>query len=261
MEQGFIALNFLDLAGALGMIGLAIALSRWRKLQLEGQFLLAAGRSLLQLLVVGYLLAIIFAINQPLPILAILGVMITIAAIAACNRISQKITGLLPLVWVSLFTSSALTLSYTIALVIQPDHWYSPQYLIPLAGMIFGNATNSASLSGERLASSLEQNRLEIETHLCLGATPKQAVNRYLREAIRTSLIPTLNQMMVVGIVSLPGMFTGQVLAGIDPLNAVSYQILILFAIALTNIVTSVLVTEGIYRRYFNENQQFLIAN
>ena len=261
MEQGFITLNFLDLAGALGMIGLAIALSYWRRLQLEGQFLLAAGRSLLQLLVFGYLLAIIFAINQPLPILMLLGVMMTVAAIAACNRISQKITGLLPVVWVSLFTSSALTLSYTIALVIQPDQWYSPQYLIPLAGMIFGNATNSASLSGERLASNLEQNRLAVEAHLCLGATPKQAVSQYLKEAIRISLIPTLNQMMIVGIVSMPGVFTGQVLAGIDPLNAVSYQILILFAIALANIVTSILVTEGIYRRYFNENQQFLLSH
>ncbi|MFM7438111.1 MAG: ABC transporter permease [Snowella sp.] len=255
-DKGFIALDLPDLGWALGMIGIAAVLSRWQRLGLEGQLLLAAGRSLLQLLVVGYILSYIFALNHPLPILGILGVMLTVAAIAARNRISQKIPGLLPLVWGSLFVSSALTLGYTIAVVIQPETWYSPQYLIPLAGMIFGNATNSASLGGERLASAIRQNHLEVETHLCLGATPKQAIASYQKEAIRISLIPTINQMMVVGIVSLPGMFTGQVLAGVDPLEAVSYQILILFAIALTNIVAAILVTEGVYRHFFNENSQ-----
>ena len=257
-EKGFIALDFLDLGWTLGMIGIAAALSRWQRLGLAGQLLLAAGRSLLQLLVVGYILEAVFALNHPLPVLGILGAMLTVAAIAACNRISQKITGLLPLVWVSLFISSFLTLGYTIALIIKPETWYSPQYLIPLAGMIFGNATNSASLSGERLASAIQQNHLEVETHLCLGATPKQAIAGYQKEAIRISLIPTINQMMVVGIVSLPGMFTGQVLAGIPPLDAVSYQILILFAIALTNIFAAILVTEGVYRHFFNENAQLL---
>lgn len=261
MNQGFIQLDFPDLGWALGMVGIAAALSRWQRLGLEGQLFLAAGRSLLQLLVVGYILAAIFALNHPLPILGILGIMLTVAAIAARNRISQKIAGLLPLVWGSLFVSSALTLSYTIALIIQPDTWYAPQYLIPLAGMIFGNATNTASLGGERLASAISRHQLEVETHLCLGATPKQAIAGYQKEAIRASLIPTLNQMMVVGIVSLPGMFTGQVLAGIEPLNAAAYQILILFAIALTNIVAAILVTEGVYRRFFNQNSQLILEN
>jgi putative ABC transport system permease protein len=256
MDKGFIELDFLDLGWALGMVGIAAALSRWQRLGLAGQLLLAAGRSLLQLLVVGYILAAIFALNHPLPVLGILGVMLTVAAIAARNRIGQKIAGLLPLVWGSLLISSALTLSYTIAFIIQPETWYAPQYLIPLAGMILGNATNSASLGGERLASAIQKNHLEVEAHLCLGATPKQAIVSYQKEAIRASMIPTINQMMVVGIVSLPGMFTGQVLAGIDPLDAVSYQILILFAIALTNILAAILVTEGVYRRFFNENAQ-----
>jgi putative ABC transport system permease protein len=98
-----------------------------------------------------------------------------------------------------------------------------------------------------------------VETHLCLGATPKEAIAAYRQEAIRVSLIPTLNQMLVVGIVSLPGMFTGQVLAGVDPVDAASYQILILFAIALTNLLTSLLVAEGVYRRFFNQNAQLTL--
>ncbi len=259
MNQQLIELDWLDLGWTLGLIGLAIALSFWQRLDLEGQLLMAGARSLLQLLVVAYFLALIFAIDHPLAVLGILGVMLIIAAIAAKNRISQQLKGLFPLIFGSLLVSTILTLSYAILLIIQPPNWYSPQYLIPLAGMVLGNAMNGASLAGERLVSLIQQNQREIETYFCLGATPKQAIADYQKTAIRASLIPTINQMMVVGIVSLPGMFTGQVLAGIDPLNAVSYQILILFMIALANLITAILVTEGIYRRFFNEQMQLII--
>lgn len=255
-----IQLDFLDLGWSLGIIAIAVVLSSWQRLGLEGQLIFAAGRSLLQLLVVGYILAIIFALDNPLAVLGILGVMLTIAAIVARNRIGKKIKGLFPVVLGALLVSSALTLGYIIAIIVQPETWYSPQYLIPLAGMILGNAMNGASLAGERLASLISQNRLEVETYLCLGATPKEAIATYRQEAIRVSLIPTLNQMMVVGIVSLPGMFTGQVLAGVDPFDAASYQILILFAIALANLLTAVLVTEGVYRRFFNANAQLILV-
>ena len=259
MREGFLELDGMDLAWSFGMMGIAVVLSRWQRLGLAGQLLLAAARSLLQLLVVGYVLTLIFDLNHPLAVLGIIGIMLTIAAIVARQRIGQKIPTLLPLVWASLLASSALTLSYAMVLVIRPVNWYSPQYLIPLAGMILGNAMNSASLAGERLANLIERSRLEVETHLCLGATPQQGITSYRQEAIRISLIPTLNQMMVVGIVSLPGMFTGQVLAGIDPLNAAAYQVLILFAIALTNVMTAILVTQGVYRRFFNPNAQLVL--
>lgn len=256
--NGLIELDLVDLGWSLGIIIVAIALSSWQKLGLEGQLILATGRSILQLLVVGYILAIIFALAHPLPVLGILAVMLTIASIVSRNRIGKQIKGLLGLVWVSLLVSSGLTLTYTILIIIQPERWYQPQYLIPLAGMVLGNAMNSASLSGERLVSQIYQNRLEVETHLCLGATPKQAISTYQKESIRISLIPTLNNMMVVGLVNLPGMFTGQVLSGIDPLNAASYQILILFMIVATNLMTALLVTEGVSRRCFNDNAQLI---
>jgi putative ABC transport system permease protein len=151
-----------------------------------------------------------------------------------------------------------LIVAYSIILIIQPDQWYNPQYLIPLVGLILGNTLNGASLSGERLTAMINNNRLEVETHLCLGATPQQAIASYRTEAIRIGLIPILNSMMVVGMVSLPGMFTGQVLAGNNPLDAASYQILILFMIALANLLTTLLVTEGVYRHFFNQNAQLI---
>lgn len=256
---GVIELDLLDLGWSLGIMAIAVILSKWQRLGLEGQLILATGRSLLQLLAVGYVIAAIFELNHPIPVLVILGVMLTIATQVTRNRIPRKGKGFFPLIWGSLLVSSGLTLSYALALIIQPDTWYSPQYLIPLAGMILGNAMNSASLSGERLITAISHNQLEVETYLCLGATPKEAIAHYRKEAIRVSLIPTLNQMMVVGLVSLPGMFTGQVLGGTEPLNAASYQILILFMIMLTNILTAILVTEGVYRRCFNEQAQLTI--
>lgn len=253
----FIALDGGDLGWALGLIALAIALSRWQKLQLEGQLFIATGRTVLQLVVVGYTLDLVFTLAQPLPVLGIVGVMLTIAAIAAQKRINDRIK--LPLIWGSIFVSVSFPLAYALLLIVQPDQWFDPQYLIPLAGMIMGNAMNSASLAGERLSSRIQSSRLEIETHLCLGATPQEAIAAYRTEAIRASLIPTINSMMVVGLVSLPGMFTGQVLSGIDPLNAASYQILILFLIVVSNLICASLVTEGTYRQFFNAAAQLTL--
>lgn len=258
MGENIITLDSIDFLSALGMIGAAMALSFWQKLDLEGQLLLAAGRAILQLLIVGNILDFIFALNSPWAVLACLGVMLTIATIVARNRIGKQIKGLLTTVWFSLLISCVISLGYAIAIIIQPPSWYQPQYLIPLMGMILGNAMNGAALAGERLATMIKNHTLEIETHLSLGATPKQAIATYQKDAIRVALIPTINQMMVVGLVSLPGMFTGQVLAGIDPLNAASYQILILFAITLSVIITTFLVTEGVYRKFFNSNYQLV---
>lgn len=256
--DNFIALDVTDLILALGIIGIAIALSLWQKLGLEGQLLYSAGRSLLQLMVVGYILEFIFALDTSWSVMLIIGVMISIATVVTRNRIGKKIQGLFPMIWLSLVASSSLTIGYIILLIIQPPTWYEPQYLIPLVGMLLGNAMNGASLAGERLVSAIKHNRLEIETHLSLGATPKQAITTYQKDAIRAGLIPTINQMMVVGLVSLPGMFTGQVLAGGNPLDAASYQILILFAIALTNLTATLLITESVYRRFFNQDAQLI---
>lgn len=255
---GLIELDLGDLALALGMMAMSIGLSAWERLGLEWTIAIATARTLLQLLVVGYILAFVFALNNPWAVLAILLVMLTIAAIVTRNRISKKIPRVLPLVWGSIFISTVLTLGYTTILVIQPPRWYEPQYLIPLAGIVLGNAMNGAAISGERLVSTINTSRLEIETHLSLGATPQQAVSHYRKEAIKAGFIPTVNLMMVVGIVTLPGIITGQLLSGIDPLAAASYQILVIFMLAFTTLVTIILVTQGLYRQFFNSAAQLL---
>lgn len=256
--EGLIKLDLLDLVLALGMMVLVIGLSAWQQLGLEWTLLIATGRTLLQLLVVGYILAFIFAIDNPWAVLAILLVMVSIAAMVARNRISKKIPRVLPLVWRSIFISTALTLGYTTLLIIQPRSWYEPQYLIPIGGIILGNSMNGAAISGERLVSTINASHLEIETHLSLGATPGQAVNKYRTEAIKAGLIPNINSMMVVGIVTLPGIITGQLLSGVDPLDAASYQILVMFMLAFANLITALLVTQGLCRQFFNSAAQLV---
>lgn len=253
-----IKLDFIDLIPLLGMLAVTLTLSIWQKLELENQLIIASGRSILQLLLVGYLLDFIFAINQPLPVVIILMIMLTIASQVIKNNISKEIKGLFPIVFGSIFISSLFTLSYTLILIIQPKTWYEPQYLISLTGLVLGNTMNSASLAGERLASNIKNNRLEIETFLSLGATPLDAIKNYRKQAIRVSLIPTLNNMMVMGLVSLPGIFTGQILAGANPLEASSYQILILFMIVVANLIMTSLITTGVYRKFFNQDLQLI---
>jgi putative ABC transport system permease protein len=247
-----IPLDVTDLIFALGFIIVAMALSVWQRLGLEWQLALAAGRTILQLVVVGYVLGAVFAWRNPWAVLLILAVMLTVAALTARNRIQPKNPQLLAWIWGAIAFSTALTLTYTNWLILTPSVWSEPQYLIPLGSIILGNVMNGAALAGERLQRSIQTSRNEIETHLCLGASPRQAIRLYFQESIRAGLIPTLNTMMVVGIVQLPGIMTGQLLSGsVAPEEAVSYQILIMFMLAFATLVTTLLVCEGVYRQAF----------
>ncbi|WAL59823.1 ABC transporter permease [Thermocoleostomius sinensis] len=253
-----IEIDLIQFGWALGLMGIAIGLSAWQQLGLEWNLAVATFRTVIQLLAIGYILDFVFALNTPWAVIGIIGIMAVIAAIVARNRISQKVPRLLPIVGGSILIGTALTLSYVILLVLQPDPWFQPQYLVPLAGIILGNAMNAAAIGGERLVSTLNASRLEIETHLSLGATPRQATAAYRREAIKAGLIPTLNSMMVVGIVTLPGIITGQILSGINPLDAAIYQMLIMFILAIATLGTTMLLVQGIYRQFFNQAAQFI---
>lgn len=243
---------------AVGMMAIAIALSSWQGLGLGKTLAIATGRTLVQLLGVGLFLAIVFSTRSPLIVLAVLLGMVTIAAFVARNRIDRELPRLLPWVWLAVFASAAITMTYVSVLVIHLDPWYDPRYLIPLTGIVLGNAMTAAAIAGERLVSALRNSRTEIETHLSLGATPTQAVAAYRQAAIKAGLIPTISAMMVVGLVTLPGVITGQILAGADPLIAAVYQILIMFMLALATLIASLVVTHGIMQQFFNPAMQLV---
>jgi putative ABC transport system permease protein len=252
-----IQLSLVQLGWAIGLMAIAIGLSAWQRLGLEWNLAVATVRTVVQLLAVGYILEIVFALNNPGAVIAVIGVMASIAAIVARNRISQKVPLLLPVVGGSILISTVLTLGYINLLVLQPDPWFNPQYMVPLAGILLGNAMNAAAIGGERLVSALNNSQLEIETYLSLGATPRQATAEYRKEAIKAGLIPTLNSMMVVGVVTLPGIITGQILSGVNPLDAAIYQMLIMFILAVATLGTTILLIQGIDRQFFNQAAQF----
>ncbi len=253
-----IKLDFVNLVLAVALMMIAIGLSAWEKLGLELNLALATGRTILQLIVLGYVLDFIFAVDNVWSVLGILTIILTITAIVARNRISQKIPLVLPLVWIAIFVSTSLTLLYTNFLIIQPDRWYEPRYLIPLASILIGNAMNAAAVAGERLVTNINQFPTEIETHLCLGATPQQAISQYRKDAIKAAFIPTLNQMMLIGMVTIPTFSSGQLLAGVSALEAVSYEILIIFMVAVVNLLTTILITKGLCRQFFNDAMQLV---
>jgi putative ABC transport system permease protein len=253
-----IKLDFTDLGIAVALMVVTIGLSAIEKLGLEIKLLVATGRTILQLMVLGYVLDFIFALDNFVAVLAILAVITTIGAIIARNRINQKIPLVLPLVWGAMFISTALAVFYTNFLIIQPQRWFEPRYVIPLALMVLGSAMNAAAISGERLVKTINSSQPEIETHLSLGATPAQAVAEYRREAIQTAIIPTINQMTLVGMATIPSFFTGQLLGGAKADEAISYQIVVLFMIAFANLVTSILVTRGLSQQFFNERAQLI---
>lgn len=255
-----IQLDFIDLGWAVGMLAIAIALSAWQGLGLEGSIAIVAGRTAIQLTLVGYVLAVVFDPQgkNPWLVLGVVAFMLATASVATTNIISKKIKNLLPLVSGAILISTALTLGYTNLLILQPQPWYEPQYMIPLAAMVVGNAMNAGAIAGERLVSTVNRSQLEIETHLSLGATPQQAIAPYRKDAIKAGLIPTLNTMTVAGIVTLPGTMTGLLLSGVSPLDAASYQILIAFLLAIATLIATLLLTEGLCRKFFNRDAQLI---
>lgn len=254
-----IELDLFDLVLTLILLGLAVALSLWQRLRLEGQMIVAVARSLLQLLVLGYVTAFVFDLNSPWAVIGFILILLTLATLAIRNRISiGQRQSLMPMLWGGLFTSTILTLAYAILVVIQPFVWYDPRYLIPIAGILIANSMNSAAVAGERLAKTMKNNRLEIETHLSLGASPQQVTQEYRREAIRAGFTPVLNSLMVIALVTLPNFFSGELLGGVDPLNAISYQILLVLLQVFSSLLATVLVTQGLYQRYFNQSWQLL---
>jgi putative ABC transport system permease protein len=132
----------------------------------------------------------------------------------------------------SMFLSSFVLAIFALAVVIQAEPWYEPRYAIPILGMLLGNTMNAIALSLDRLTESAWDQRDVIEQRLMLGQDRKEATSKITKAAVRSAFIPVINAMAVAGIVSLPGMMTGQILAGNEPGDAVRYQILIFFLIA-----------------------------
>jgi len=257
-QAELIALDTIDLVWAYGLILLTFALARLQKVGQEKQFLWASVRMVAQLLAIGYTLHLVFAIRSPMPVLLILLVMAGFSVQVMAGRIKGKMPGFYKVVGGAILVGCGLVSFFFCLVVVGFTPWYDPRYLIPLVGMIIGNSMNGASLAAERLHSELAERKDEIETALCLGATARQASQEAMRSAFRAALIPATNTMAAMGIVSLPGMMTGQILSGTEPVVAVKYQIAIMCAITGAVAITTFLIVNRGYRSYFSRAHQLL---
>jgi putative ABC transport system permease protein len=229
-----IPLTPVDLAIAALLLIAPAVISLALKLGLEKSLAVAATRTVLQLTLVGLVLDWVFALGRWYLVLPFLLVMMTAAARAAVQRSERRYPGAYLGAFASLVLATSLVTFISTELVIGVESWYQPQYIIPLAGMLLGNGLTGVSLAMDRLLSDLVRDRRAVEARLALGCSLSTALRPWLRSSVRTGMIPIINSMTVVGLVSLPGMMTGQILAGADPSDAVAYQILIMFMIAST---------------------------
>lgn len=224
------------------------------KLGLEKDVIIAAVRSTIQLMIVGYILTFVFDGNHPIYMFLMILLMIA----AATQNIIKKGQGIRGITWkivLTLIVVEVLTIGILTGFRIIP---FEPRYVIPISGMMIGNAMVLSLLFLNRFLSELDQNDEQIELILSLGGTPKQAIHRVLMTSIKNSMIPTIESTKTMGLVQLPGMMSGQIIGGADPLVAAQLQLLIIFLLMTAATLSSVLVGFLSYPTLFNDREQYI---
>jgi len=248
-----ISLSPWDLSIA-ALLVLALAAISWRlRLGVEQRLLIAASRSVIQLTLLGLVLKTLFERSNPLFIGGLAAFMLGVAGYEVMARQERRFSGLwgMGIGTLSMFISSFSITLLALHLVVNVEPWYTPQYLIPLLGMLMGNTMSGMAIALDNLTQNAWQQRAIIEARLMLGHTWDQAIGDLRRRALRAGLIPIINAMAAAGVVSLPGMMTGQILAGSPPMEAAKYQIMILLLIAVgTGIGAVAAVSMGSFRLF-----------
>ncbi len=251
-------LTYTRVAFAALLICINALLSYSLQLGLGKTLLIASARTVAQLLLIGLVLQWVFQVDRWYIVIALLSLMTVIAGITAVQRNERRFRGIWFNTIVAIWASSWIITAYAILIVVDVEPWYRPQYVVPLLGMILGNSMTGSSIGLATLTENLASQRPQVEMALTLGATRWEAAQEPVRKAIRTGMIPIINSMMIVGLVSLPGMMTGQLLSGTSPIEAVKYQIVIMFLIASATALGTVTVVLLSYLRFFNHHHQFL---
>jgi len=225
--------------------------------------LINAVRMVLQLGLVGIWLSWVFAQGTLLWVGVVWLIMLLFAGYEVhkrqqhpFRRLGSVLIGL-----IALSLTALVLVTLTLALVIEPVPWYQPQYAIPLLGMVLGNSMTAVGLALDQLTRMARQQRAAVETQLALGMPPAEAMRFIRQQALHTALTPIINMLAAAGVVSLPGMMTGQILAGADPVEAVKYQIMVMLLIAVSTIFGAVIAIRLGQRRLFDERARLRLEN
>ncbi|PSL40320.1 putative ABC transport system permease protein [Planomicrobium soli] len=247
-------MSYWTLSITLIFVALPLLLSKTLNLGLERDTMVATIRSIIQLLAVGYILKFVFDSES----LMYIFLMVTLMIVAATHNAQKKGAAIRGIVWkvaATLVFVEVLTQSVLLGFGITPP---TAQYIISISGMVIGNSMVLSILFLNRFTAEVEAHQDETELVLSLGGTPKQAIHTQLMHSIKASMIPTIESQKTVGLVQLPGMMSGQIIAGADPIQAVQFQLLIMFLLLTTAAVTSIMLGFLSYPTLFNQRMQLL---
>lgn len=232
-----------------------------KKIPRKKLILISTVRMTLQLILVGYIL--IYVLDNPNPFITvgIILVMLIFATLNVYQRTKPTIKlDLKKMIALAMLVGVSVNLIYFMFVILQLDPWYDPQYFIPVSGMIIGKTMTGVSLGVNNLLTSMKEKKEKVEAALMLGASPKVASKTIINDAFDEAMLPTINAMVGMGIIFLPGMMTGQIIAGQSPLMAVKYQISTMLGVMGTVSITVLIFLHLAYKVFFNKHDQFLLT-
>jgi putative ABC transport system permease protein len=247
--------TFLGLAASGVLVAVAVGLSLWRRLGLSNSIIWAAGRALVQLMVIGVALRLVLDPGRPLAYSWIWVAVMLLFAAWTSRRRAPEVPSAFRLSLAAYGASSVVSLGVLFGFSIFP---LEGRTVVPLAGMVVGNSLASTVLVGRRIVAELGGNRDEVEARLALGMTSTEAASPFLRSAVRTALIPQIETTKAVGIVFLPGAMVGLILAGAEPLAAVKVQLAVMYLILGSVATTTTVIAVGLSRRLFTPDHRLV---
>lgn len=257
MKSTFIDLPFWQLLTAYVFIAVLLVIVRVRGIQREKEIIIATVRMTLQLVLIGYVLVYVLEVRHPAYTILLVGLMEVFAIQNILKRTKSPLSrDMKRIVAFSMGAGTLISIIYFMFVVIRLTPWFEPRYFITIGGMIIGNSMTGISLGINRLVDDMRSHRDKVETALMLGATPQKAVKTYVNQAFDSAILPTINSMVGMGIVFLPGMMTGQVLSGISPMSSIKYQIAIMLGIVGSVSLTVILFIQLGYKTFFTDKSQ-----
>lgn len=256
-NTNIIDIALIQLALAYVFLFILVIIAKKQKIGREKQILLAAARMTIQLVLVGFILDYIFDYPHPLITLLILIIMEGFAIQNIYARVSvEPSPGMKKVIAFSMFAGTVSSIIFFIVVVVGLRPWFYPRYFIPIAGMLIGNSMTGISLGAEHLISQIKGNPDKIEQALMIGAKPELAIKDIVNQAFYNAVLPTINSMIGMGIIFLPGMMTGQILSGVSPLVAIRYQIAIMLGILGSVTLTVFILIKLGGKTFFNSRLQ-----
>jgi putative ABC transport system permease protein len=241
-----------DVAGALALVAIAVVVSIWQRTDLEKDIAVSVARSFVQLTAIGYVIKVIFDQDNLLFVIALIAVMVVFGALTARHRARRVPGAFWPLLG-ALAVAGASTLLLVVALgIFEPK----ARFLVPVGGMVVGNAMTAAAVSLNRLGDEVHASLGQIEATLALGATATQAMLPIIRRSLRSGMIPLIDSTKTTGLIFFPGTMVGMLLAGAEPIDAVRLQLVLLYTLLGSVAIAALLSIALAYRNFFTPAHQ-----